>query len=52
MYRPPREECTLSTDDIMLLNYSPELLKATCILTLRGYTITCTIRCCDENISG
>ncbi len=28
MYRPLREECTLSTDDIMLLKYSPELLQA------------------------
>jgi hypothetical protein len=35
MYRPPREECTLGTDDVMLLKYSPELLQA--ILTLRGY---------------
>jgi hypothetical protein len=32
---PPREECTLSTDDIMLLNNSSEPLKT--ILTLRGY---------------
>ncbi len=30
MYRPLREECTLGTDDIMLLqySYSPELLQA------------------------